>query len=100
MNDLVPYTHAWLQSRTQRQTGQALERIHARQAVAAAQEVARVEVIAETTQAALICASQVSVLEDALAGRSPKNAERLRAIADTGALGMTEVVLNAGRRCR
>jgi hypothetical protein len=99
MSDLVPINAAGLlQSRVERQTSRSLEVIRARQVVAAAQEVAKVEVIAETTQAALLAASQVSVLEDALAARSVKNAERLRHIADAGALGMTEVVLNAGRR--
>lgn len=99
-HDLVPTTPGFLQTRAERQTGRALERIRSRQLVAAAQEIARVEIIAETTEAALLAASHVSMLEDVLINRTPRAEERLRHIADAGSVGMTEVVLNAARRCR
>jgi hypothetical protein len=71
-----------------------LERVRADQAVAAARQVARVSVIAETTEAALLAVSHVSALESLLVSRTPRAEERLRHIADAGALGMTEVVLS------
>ena len=103
MTDLVPFNGGgFLQTRTERQTSRALEQVRSRQAIATAQEIARVEIIADTSQAALLAASHVSLLEELLATRTSRvaAAERLRHIADAGALGMTEVVLNAGRRCR
>jgi hypothetical protein len=104
MNDLVRLNGTGngglLPSRIERQTGRALEVVRARQLVASAQEVARVQVIADTSQAALLAASQISLIEEALSARSPQAAERLRHIADAGALGLTDVVLNAGRRCQ
>ncbi len=101
MTDLVPRTVVNLYpTRAERQTGRALEQVRSRQAISAAQEVARVAIIAEATEAALLATSHVSALEALLVSRTPRAEERLRHIADAGALGMTEVVLGASRRCR
>jgi hypothetical protein len=98
--DLVPYASTLLPSRIERQTGRALDRIQARQTVAAAQEVARVATVAEVTEAAMLAVSHVSALESLLVTRTPRAEERLRHIADAAALNLTEVVLNTNRRSR
>jgi hypothetical protein len=98
MTDVVRYVGNRYPSRAERQTGRALEQVHSRQLVQSAQEVARVAVIAETTEAALLATSHISTLEALLATRTPRAEERLRHIADAGALGMTEVVLSVNRR--
>jgi hypothetical protein len=101
MTDLVPRPGGSVYpTKVERQAGRALERIRADQAVAAARQVARVSVIAETTEAALLAVSHVSALESLLVSRTPRAEERLRHIADAGALGMTEVVLSTNRQVR
>jgi hypothetical protein len=100
MTDLIPYAADLVPTRAERRLGRELERVRAGQVVAAAREVARVQVIAEVTEAALLATSHVSVLESLLATRTPRAEERLRHIADAGALGMTEVVLGTSRKFR
>lgn len=100
MPDLIPYVGELPASRGERQTARALEQVHGRQAVLSAEEVGRVETIAEVTEAALLAVSHVSALESLLVNRTPLAEERLRHIADAGTLGMTEVVFAASRRCR
>lgn len=87
-------------SRVDRQTSRALGRILSQQTIAAAEEVARVLIIEDATHAALLSTSNISVLEEVLAARTPRAEERLRHIADAGALGMTEVVLSVARKYR
>ena len=100
MTNLVPFADNLQPSRVNRQTSRALERVHGQQAVLSAQELARVETIAEVTEAALLAVSHISALESLLVVRTPRAEERLRHIADAGTLGMTEVVFGASRRCR
>lgn len=98
-NALVPATTTVQPTRTARRTGQALEKVHGHQAVATAEEVAKVELMADVTEAALLAASHISALEVLLSNRTPQAEERLRHIADAGALSLTEVVFRASRRC-
>jgi hypothetical protein len=100
MTDLVPFAGELQPTRIERQTSRALERVHGRQAVRTAREVGHVEAIASVTESALLAVSHVSALESLLVTRTPRAEERLRHIADAGTLGMTEVVMNASRRCR
>jgi len=98
MPDIVPFgSGSLLPSRVERQTGRALERIRASQAVATAHEVAKVEVIQDVTEAALMATANVSAIEALLVARTPHAEGRLRTIADAGALGMAEVVMKARR---
>lgn len=99
MGELVPTTHSRsLPSRAERQKQRALECVRADQQVAAAEEAAKVEVIAEVTETALLATSHVSAIESALADRVPHAEGRLRQIANAGALGMTDVVVKTGRK--
>ena len=98
MNNLAPRMSGLHLTSLERQTGQALESIRAGQAVASAREVAKLEVIAEVTEAALLATSHVSALESLLVARTPHAEGRLRHIADVGALSMADVVLKAHRR--
>ncbi len=100
MPDLIPYVGELPTSRAERQTGRALERVQGQQTVLTAQEVGRVETIAEVTEAALMAVAHVSALESLLITWTPHAEQRLRHIADAGTLGMTEIVLAASRRCR
>lgn len=100
MSDIVPFATDLQTTRTERHTARALERVHGRQAVMTAREVARVETIASVTETAMLAVSHVSALESLLVMRTPRAEERLRHLADAGTYGITEVVLSAGRRCR
>ncbi len=98
MSDLIQYGGgSLLPSRVERQTGRALERIRAGQAVVTAREVAKVEVIQDVTEAALMATANVSAIEALLVARTPHAEGRLKHIADSGAIGMAEVVLKARR---
>lgn len=98
MSDLVPLGGGLLPSRIERATSRAVERVRADQAVAAARETARVEIVAEVTETALLAASRVAAVESLLLSRTPHAEMRLRHIADAGCIGMTDVVIKAGRR--
>jgi hypothetical protein len=101
MNDLVRFAGpGFLQTRAERQTSRALERVRTTQALVTAQEVARLEIVQDVTEAALMSASQVAAVEALLTTRTPHAAGRLNAIAEAGTLGMADVVLRASRRCR
>lgn len=99
MSDLIQYGGggSLLPSRVERQTNRALQNIRSHQAVATAHEVAKVEVIQDVTEAALMATSNVSAIEALLIARTPHAEGRLRHIADAGALGMSEVVMKARR---
>jgi hypothetical protein len=98
MSDLVPLGGGLLSTRIERTTARQLDRIQAGKMVAAARENARIEVMAEVTETALLAASHVAAVEELLVSRTPHAEARLRHIADAGTVGMTEVVLKAGKR--
>lgn len=98
MTDLIPISTSLFPTRVERTTGRALGRVRAAQQLAAAQEVARVEVVAEVTEAALLATAHISALESLMADRVPHAEGRLHQIANAGVLGMTAVVVKAGRR--
>lgn len=101
MSELVPFQGSgFLQTRGERQVGRAIERVRARQAIVTVQETAKLEVLQDVTETALMSASSVAAVEALLAARTPHAAARLQHIAEAGTLGMADVVLKAGRRCR
>ena len=100
MTDLIRYKNDLQPSRIERQSSRAVERIQARQSVTAAREAAKVEVVAEVTEAALLATSHISALESLLVTRTPRAEERLRHIADAGSFSLVEIVLGTARRCR
>jgi hypothetical protein len=87
-----------LASRPQRQYSRELARIQARGSLLAAQEAAKVDAIAEVTEAALVATANVSAIESLLTVRVPYAEQRLRHIADAGCAAMGNVVLGLGRR--
>jgi hypothetical protein len=100
MTDVVRFTGSRLPARVEQQQVRALARVQKQQAVLSAEEIARVETIADVTEAALLAVSHISALESLLVMRTPRAEERLRHLVDAGTFGMTEVVLGASRRLR
>ncbi len=99
MTDLVRFGNgSLLPSRVERQTNRALQGIRSNQILAAAHEVAKIEVLAETGEAGLLAISHVSAVEALLVARTPHAEARLKHCADFAALGITNVVMKAGRR--
>jgi hypothetical protein len=98
VTDLIPQSPALFPTRVDRLASRELGRVHAQRTVAAARESARVEIIAEVTESALLAASHVAAVEALLVARTPHAEGRLRHIADAGCIGMTDVVIRAGRR--
>ena len=98
MSDLVPLGGGLLPARIERTTARQLDRIQAGKMVSAARENARVEVMAEVTESALLAASHVAAVEALLVSRTPHAEGRLRHIVEAGTIGMTEIVIKAGRR--
>jgi hypothetical protein len=84
-------------SKIERQVSREVRRVQAHGAVAAAHHSARVDAIAEVTEAALLATSHVSAIEALLVARTPHAEGRLRHIADAGCTGMANVVLDSAR---
>ena len=68
--------------------------------VLSAQEIAKVEAVANVTEAALVATAHVSSVEALLMGQVPHAEARLRHIADAGCAGMGYVVMSMGRQIR
>lgn len=96
MSDLVPRS-SFAPSRLERSTSRSLDRVRADQVVRSAQEAAKLEVIADVTETALMATSAISAMEAILVARTPHAEGRLRHIADAGTLGMAAVVAKAAR---
>lgn len=69
-------------------------------AVLAAREIAKVEAVANVTEAALVATAHVSSVEALLMSQVPHAEARLRHIADAGCAGMGYVVVSMGREIR
>lgn len=82
----------------ERQYSQELATIRASSELVTARETAKVETIANVTEAALLATSHVSAVEALLVSRTPHAEMRLRHIADAGCTGMASVVLRVGSR--
>lgn len=82
--------------RIERQTSREITQARAYGAVVSAQQLAKVEAIAQVTEAALLATSHVSAVEALLISRTPHAEARLRHIADAGCTGMATVVLRTG----
>jgi hypothetical protein len=101
MSNLVPTGGGtFLPSRAERSAGRAIERVRASQAVLTARETAKLEVIGDVTEAALMTSSHIAAVEALLVERTPHAAGRLQAIADAGTLGLAEVVMKTARTVR
>lgn len=83
-----------------RRTKRELERVQSGGVVLAAQNMARVNAIADVTETALVAASHVSAVEGMLVSRVPHAEVRLQHIADAGCACMASVVLGMGRLTR
>jgi hypothetical protein len=82
--------------RVERQASREITRAHAYGAAVSAREIAKVEALAQITEAALLATSHVSAVEALLVTRTPHAEARLRHIADAGCTGMASVVLGTG----
>ena len=85
-------------TRMERQASREVTRARAYGATVSAREIAKVEAIAQVTEAALLATSHVSAVESLLVSRTPHAEARLRHIADAGCIGMASVVLSTGSR--
>lgn len=99
MPELIHLSNA-LSTRVPRSTTRAIERVRTDQQVATAIETAKVEVIADVTESALVAASHIAVIESMLADRVPHAEGRLHQIAKAGTTGLTEVVAKAAQGVR
>lgn len=68
--------------------------------VLSAREVAKVEAVANVTEAALVATAHVSSVEALLMNQVPHAEGRLKHIADAGCAGMAYVVMAMGREIR
>lgn len=84
--------------RLERQVGREIARSRAYGAAISAQEIAKVEAVAQVSEAALLATSHVSAIEALLIQRTPHAEARLRHIADAGCTGMASIVLRTGNR--
>jgi hypothetical protein len=84
-------------SRLERRVAGEIAINRAASSVLAARESARLDVIAEVAETALLNASALSNLEAALVMRTPHAAGRLGHIADSACMAMGKVVAQAGR---
>jgi hypothetical protein len=80
----------------ERQTSREIARARAYGATVSAREIAKVEAVAQISEAALLATSHVSAVEALLISRTPHAEARLRHIADAGCTGMATIVLRAG----
>jgi hypothetical protein len=83
-------------TRIERQASREITRARAYGATVSVREIAKVEAIAQVTEAALLATSHVSAIEGLLVSRTPHAEARLRHIADAGCTGMASVVLSTG----
>lgn len=99
MSELIHLSNA-LSTRIPRSASRAAERVRTDQQLATEIERAKVEVIADVTESALVAASHISVIESMLADRVPHAEGRLHQIAKAGTTGLTEVVAKAAQEVR
>jgi len=100
MGDLIPSGGGFVPSRIERAAGREIASVRARQAVVTARETAKLEVISDVTESAMLSANRVSAIEAMLAQQNPAAAGRLAAIGDVGAMGLAEVVMRTARTVR
>ncbi len=84
-------------SRVERRAANEMALTRAASSVLAARESARLDVIADVAETALLNASALSGLEAALVMRTPHAAGRLGLITDSACLAMGRVVARTGR---
>ncbi len=84
-------------SKFERRAANEIALIRAAGSVLAARESARLDMITDVAETALLNASAVSGLEAALVMRTPPAAGRLGHIADSACLAMGKVVARTGR---
>jgi hypothetical protein len=84
-------------SKLERRAASEIALTRATSSVLAARESARLDVIADVAETAMLNASALSNLEAALIMRTPHAAGRLGHIADSACLAMGKVVARTGR---
>jgi hypothetical protein len=84
-------------SRLERRAANEIAVTRAASSVLAARETARLDLIADVAETALLNASALSSLEAALVMRTPHAAGRLGLITDSACLTMGKVVARTGR---
>lgn len=84
-------------TRLERRAADEIAVTRAASSVLAARESARLDLIADVAETALVNASAISSLEAALVMRTPHAAGRLGHIADSACMAMGKVVARTGR---
>jgi hypothetical protein len=77
----------------ERQMTKEMTRVRAYGLAVSAREIAKVEAVANVTEAALLATSHISAIEALLIGRTPHAEDRLRHVADAGTAGLANIVL-------
>jgi hypothetical protein len=95
----LPVISSWGELATggsERKASKEIARARAYGSVVSATGIAKVEAVAQITEAALLATSHISAVEALLVQRTPHAEARLRHIADAGCAGMANVVLRTG----
>lgn len=102
MSSLIPFSDipGGLSVRQERQLERQKAQIHARGSLIAAREIAKVSVVTDVTEEALMAASEVAQLTGMLVQRTPHAEAALNHIASAGITAMADVVIRAGRSLR
>lgn len=98
MTDLVLYSSGANITRAERRAAKEIALMRAASSVLAAREAAKVDAIAEVAQTAVVAAAELSVLESALATRTPQAAGRMAYINDRACTAMGGVITTMARR--
>lgn len=77
----------------ERQMNRETTRAKAHGLAVSTREIAKVEAVANVTEAALLATSHISAVEALLISRTPHAEDRLRHIADAGTAGLANIVL-------
>ncbi|HTD09920.1 MAG TPA: hypothetical protein VK680_13610 [Solirubrobacteraceae bacterium] len=97
MTDLTVLRSGRGLSRIERRAAAEITATRAVSSVLAARESARLDLIADVAETALLNASDLSNLEAVLVMRTPHAAPRLGLIADSACIQMSKVVAQTGR---
>ncbi len=77
----------------ERQITKEVTRAKAYGVAVSTRDIAKVEAVANVTEAALLATSHISAVEALLIARTPHAEDRLRHIADAGTAGLANIVL-------
>ncbi len=97
MADIITQSQALAESYANRVNSRQIARIGRAATLVASEHKARLDVVTEVTESALLATAEVSALEAHLVGMVPHAEGRLRFVADAGSAAMANVVTKLAR---